>query len=108
MAAERIIEAGDDEIRVLFTNAALAAAEQRLGRSVLAIMRNLVDGTAGVEETAQLLRAGMEAANRGRDRVSMRDVYGIMDQVGFTTVLGVVLEAATEVLIYKGPASKNP
>jgi len=105
---ERVIETPDDEVRILFTNLALANAEQRMNKSVLAVARQLIDGQAGITEVAHLLRAGMEAANRSngrrREAVSLADAYAVMDQVGLTTVITAVLEAMTEVLMYRGEA----
>ena len=56
---------GGDEVAILFTNFALAEAEQRTGKSVLALMSG---GQFGISDTAQLLRAGMQAANRENGR----------------------------------------
>jgi hypothetical protein len=100
---ERFLETEDGEIRILFTNQALAEAEQRMGKSVLAVARDLVNGQGGVVDVAHLLRAGMQASNnngRIKNTVSLHQAYKIMDDVGFAVVLKAILEAITDVLMY--------
>ena len=100
MRGERILETEDGEIRILFTNQALAEAEQRMGKSVLAVARDLVNNQSGVIEVAHLLRTGIQSANnngRVKSSVSLHQAYKIMDEVGFTVVMKAVLEAMTDV-----------
>ena len=107
---ERFLETEDGEIRILFTNQALAEAEQRMGKPVLAVARDLVNNQSGVTEVAHLLRAGMQSANnngRVKSSVSLHQAYQIMDEVGFTVVMKAVLEAMTDVLMYDRTAQEE-
>lgn len=102
---ERFIETKEGEIRLLFTNQALAEAEARMDKSILGCARDLLNGQAGIGEVAQLLRVGMQASNQDEGRkktVPLQRAYQIMDEVGFTTVMTDVLEGITAVLMYKG------
>lgn len=103
---ERFFEAGEREIRVMFTNRALVEAERLMGRSVFGVARGLLDGQSGVTEIAALLRAGMEAARRdARERpvrVSSDEAMDILDEAGVTVVATALMEAITAVLSYDG------
>jgi hypothetical protein len=109
---ERIIETQGREIRVLFTNRALAGAEKRLGRGILGVLRGFDGGSSGVGDVAILLHAGMEAARvdakSGGRPVSMDDAYEVMDQAGLAAVAGPVLEAVAAVIGYaEGAEAEN-
>jgi len=96
---EATIQDGEREIRLLYTNRALANAERALGKSVIAASQ-----ASGVYDMVQLLLAGMEAA-RQESRVSGRaytlsDAYKVMDGVGFVKVTNTVNEALAAVLSY--------
>lgn len=103
---EGIIEVGNKEIRVLYTNRALAEAEAQMGKSVLGVAQGFASGSnqAGITEIAHLLRAGMQAARRdsgerGRP-ASMIEAYKVLDQAGFAAVTAVVMESIAAVLGY--------
>jgi len=106
---EAIIERGDIEYRVLFTNRALAEAESATGKSILVIARGFVNGATGIGDVAQLLSIGLEAARRdsksggpqGR-AYTLADAYRIMDEVGFTAVARAVMESIAVVIRYDG------
>jgi phosphatidylserine/phosphatidylglycerophosphate/cardiolipin synthase-like enzyme len=107
---ETTIQAGEDEVRVLFTNRALAAAERQLNRSILGVVQGFADGTSGVTETVHVLRAGMEAARRdareaGRP-VTLNAAYDVLDTAGFAAVAAAVMEAVAAVLGYDGADEK--
>lgn len=96
---ERIIKAGDREVRVLFNNRALAEAEQAMNLPVTQWNEGM-----GVASVAHLLRAGMESARRaartaGRP-VSLNEAYTVMDEAGFGPVTTAVMAAVAEVLSY--------
>lgn len=100
MSSERVIQAGDREVRVLFNNRALAEAEQAMNLPVTQWNEGM-----GVIAVAQLLRAGMESARRaartpGRP-VSLNEAYRVMDAAGFAPVTTAVMEAVAEVLSYR-------
>lgn len=105
---ERVIQADEREVRLLFTNRALADIEALTGKSIIALANGFTDGSSGITEVAQVLRAGMEAARRdgntGGKAVSIQDAYDVMDAAGFTTVATVVMAAVAEVIGY---GSKN-
>lgn len=106
--SEHVIKTESGEVRVLFTNRALADVEALTGKSILALANGFTDGSSGITEVAQVLRAGMEAARRdgntGGKAVSIQDAYDVMDAAGFTTVATVVMAAVAEVIGY---GSKN-
>lgn len=101
---EQFIQAGDREIKILFTNRALAEAEQAMGKSIIGVAQGLVNGQAGIIEVAHLLRTGMQAARREDGErpfaVQMDKAYRLLDEVGFATVTTAVMEAVTAVLGY--------
>lgn len=104
----KIIQAGEREVKVLFTNRALAEAEQACGKSVIGIVNGLANGGSGIGEVASLLKAGMEAyrrdAKEGSKAISINDAYEVMDEAGFEAVTTVVMTAVAEVISY---GSKN-
>lgn len=110
---EAIISAAEREVRILFTNRALAEAEAQIGRSIIAVAQGFADGSSGITETAHLLRTGMEAARRdageGGRAISLVDAYAVLDEVGFAPVVTAVCEAVAAVLSYGAgePEQKN-
>lgn len=111
---ETTIQAGDREVRVLFTNRALAEAEGVLGKSILGVLQGFAEGTSGVSDLVQLLRAGMEAARRdareGGRAITLTEAYDVLDEAGFAGVAEATFEAVGAVLSYSGgeDASPNP
>jgi hypothetical protein len=108
---EQVIETPDGKIRILFTNFALASAEKRLDKSALGVARELIDGRPAIGDVVELLRTGMEAANResgDRRSVPAREAYQVVDTVGLVTVVAAVTEAMTAVLIYRGDSPPQP
>lgn len=103
---EGVLVVDGREVRVLFTNRALARAETALGKTVLEIANEARDGRIGMNDTVRLLLAGMEAARRdegaGGKPSSVDDAYEVMDACGFTEVARVVIEALAAVLSYDG------
>lgn len=101
---ETTIALADREVRILFTNRALADAEQALGRSILGVAQGMMDGTTGVTETVHLLRVGMNAARRDAGEpgpvVPLNRAYEVMDEAGFSAVMVAVMEAVSAVLSY--------
>lgn len=99
-----------DEVEILFTNQSLAEAEQRLGKSSLAVMQGMLNGQSGVNDVANLLRAGANAANRANGKshtISLKQAYDIMDKAGFQKCMVAVMEAVSEVLTYDGEESED-
>ena len=99
------------EVRVLFTNRALARAETALGKTVLDLTRGVSRGDIGVNQVAELLRAGIEAAQLeagNKPTVTLDDAYEVMDAVGFPETARVVLEAFTVVMNYRPGADAHP
>lgn len=101
---EATIQAGDREVRVLFTNRAIAEAEEQADKSIIEISQGYADGKSGIRELAVLLRAGMEAARReariGGRPISMPAAYEVLDTAGFTAVAEAVMMAVAAVLSY--------
>jgi len=92
------------EVRVLFTNRALAEAEQQMGKGVIGVAQGFASGQTGLFELAHLLRAGMEFARRdarvGGRPVSLNDAYEVLDTAGFTRVAQMVMETLAACLSY--------
>jgi hypothetical protein len=109
---ERVIQAGEKEITVLFTNRALADAEQAMGKSVFEVARGLTNGQSGIGDIAQLLRAGMQAARRDAGErpiaVSIDRAYAILDEAGVIAVAAILMEALTAVLSYSASGEGEP
>lgn len=101
---EETILVNDDEVRVLFTNRALAEAEGKLGKSIIRVMKDFVSGDSGITELAHLLQVGMEAhrkdAQLGGRMVKITDAFAILEQVGFARVAEPVMLAVSAVLDY--------
>ncbi|MCB9135156.1 MAG: hypothetical protein H6636_07005 [Anaerolineales bacterium] len=92
------------EVRILFTNRALAEAEQAMGKGVIGVAQGFSTGSTGLFEVAHLLRAGMEharreAKQRGRP-ITLNDAYEILDTFGFSRVAQMVMESVAAVLSY--------
>lgn len=105
---ESVIQHGDTEYRLLFTNRALAEAESATGKSIIMIAQGFSVGTTGIGDVAHLLAVGMEAARRdaksGGRTVTLVDAYRVMDEVGFTAAARVVMEAVAEVMQFSDEA----
>ena len=103
---EGIIQHGETEYRVLFTNRALAEAESATGKSIIALAQGFSSGTTGIGDVARMLAVGLEAgrrdANAGGRTYTLLDAFRIMDEVGFTEVARVVMEAVAVVLKFGG------
>lgn len=101
---EETIQVDDREVRVLFTNRALAEVEGALGRSILKVLEDFSTNESGITELAHLLRAGMEAHRKdvkaGGRMVSIGDAFEILEAVGFGAVAEPVLMAVSAVLAY--------
>lgn len=100
---ERVIETEDGEVRVLFTNRALANAETQLNRGVFEVLADLQSG-GRIGDVAVLLQAGMEAARRdareGGKPVNLAQAYAVLDEVGYAAAVIAVVEAVAEVVGY--------
>jgi hypothetical protein len=98
------IQDGEHEVRLLYTNRALANAERALGKSIIAVAQAFGSGGCGIYDVAQLLLAGMEAARQeskatGRAH-TLGDAYAVMDRAGFTQAANAVMEGIAAVLSY--------
>jgi len=101
---EETIQVGEREVRVLFTNRALAEVEGKLGKSIIRVMKDFISGDSGVTELAHLLQVGMEAhrkdAQLGGRMVKITDAFAILEQIGFAGVAEPVMLAVSAVLDY--------
>lgn len=106
---EGIIRAGEREVRIQFNNRALAEAEQQMKRSVIGVAQGFAQGDTGITEVAHLLRAGMQAARRGRGGkpATLIEAYLVLDEAGFSAVAEVVMTALAEVLGYDPNAAED-
>lgn len=105
--SEKILEVDGREVRLLFNNRALAETEEAIGTPISAWKED----SFGVMQIAYLLRAGMEGARRasrnGKRPVTVNDAFAVLDEVGFTPVTIVVMEAVAEVLGYGANAEAD-
>lgn len=108
---ERVIAGEAGEVRVLFTNRAIAEVEQVTGKSIIDIAQGFQEARSGVREVGTLLRAGMEAARRdarsGGRAVTLDDAFEVMDDVGFGVAATAVMEAVAEVLGHGASTDPN-
>lgn len=105
------IVAGEQEVELLYTNRALADAEAAVGRGIVTILEGFQDGTCGVTEAAKILRVGMEAARRdsraGGRVVTENDAFTVLDAVGYSRTLVIIMEAIAYVLGYDAEAEEG-
>lgn len=101
---EGTITLEDRVVDVLFTNRALAQAEKAMGKNVLGVVNGMTTGSAGFDDLAQLLAAGMEAARRdakvGGRVITVNEAYAVMDELGFADTMAVVVGAVAQVISY--------
>jgi hypothetical protein len=101
---EALLEVDGESYPILFTNRALAEAEQRTGKTITALARGAAQGALGVGDVAALLLTGMEAGRKdariSRKAYTMVDAYDLLDRLGFGKVAGAVFEAIGAVLAY--------
>ena len=110
--SETTIFTDDNEVKLLYTNRALANAEKLMGKSVIQVAQGFADGESGITEMAMLLQAGMAEYKRdarvGGKPITLDDAYDVMDEAGFTEVAQVVMESVAEVISFaKERSSKN-
>lgn len=105
---ESIIQSGEAEYRILFTNRSLAEAESACGKSVIAIAQGFANGATGIGDVAQMLAVGLEAARKdaqaGGRTMTLGDAFRIMDEVGFTVATRAVMESVAAVLKFGNEA----
>jgi len=103
---------GDQEIRVLYTNRALAEIEANLNKSIVEISQGFSDGKTGIREVATMLRFGMEASRRdmrdGGRSVTMDDAYKILDELGFAEIAAAIIPAIVDMLTPKTEDDDTP
>jgi hypothetical protein len=101
---EGFLEVDGERLAVLFTNRALVEAEGATGKSVLQFVNAMNNNALGMGDTVQLLAIGLEHARRDtksrKAPYTVGDAYDVMDALGFTAVLPVVLSAIGDVLGY--------
>ena len=101
---EGILVVDGREHAVLLTMRALADAERLTGKTVMQLGQAAQSQALGIGDLAALLHVGLEHARRdtrgGGRAVTINDAYRIMEQLGFSKVAGVVLEAFAAVLSY--------
>jgi hypothetical protein len=99
---KRVIEAEDRNVEILYTNYAIAQAEEDMGIPIVQFLQSVESNSFSVGDVAKLLKAGMESARMdarlGGRRVTLRDAFAVMDEVGLGQVMEQLLLAVTEVL----------
>ena len=110
---EGYLELDGERYAVLFTLRALADAEQFTGKSIMQLMAAAQANAMSVGNLAQMLAVGLEYARRerkGRVRpYDVNDAWRLLDGLGFTIVLVVVLEALAAVMSFRpGAEGSDP
>lgn len=108
---EGVIRIDEREVRVLFTNRALARAETALGRNVMALLREASSSGFGMNDVAQLLQIGMDASRRENGEtqaVTLDDAYRVLDDVGYMEGMRAVIEALSAVMRFGGERDDRP
>lgn len=107
---EGVLQVAEREFRVLFTNRALAEAEQATG---LSVMKLADKDNLSIAVLARMLQVGLEAARRDmapaqrqHKPYTLDDAWKIMDELGFAQVLPVVMEAFIAVITFYPSAAK--
>lgn len=100
---EQIIQTDSGEVRLLYTNRALAQAEGRIGQGIVEILRDFETG-GSISDVAELLRAGMQAARQeatgGTRPVRLQEAYEVLDDIGFAAAIEAVALGIAAVLGY--------
>jgi len=100
---EVTLQTGEREVRILFTNRAIAQAEDSLGKGIIEILQGFEQG-GSVSEIARLLQAGMEAHRRdarlGGRAISIAEAFSVMDEAGFAPTTEAIAVGVSEVLSY--------
>jgi len=108
---EGVLVADGREVRVLFTNRALARAETVLNRNVIELLRDASRGGLGMTDVVELLRLGIEAARRQDNDnrvVTLDEVYDIVDSVGYIAAARVVIDGLSAVMSFGGGDKRPP
>lgn len=99
---KRVIQAEDREVEIFYTNYAIAQAEEDMGIPIVKFLQDVETGAFNVGDVGKLLKVGMESARMdartGGRRVTLRDAFEVMDDVGLGKVLEGVMLAITDVL----------
>lgn len=110
-----MLEVDGESYAILFTNRAIAEAEQRTGKAFLHLLRCATTGDLGVNDVANLLVTGLEAARResgGGKPYQITKAFELMDAVGFTQAAAAVVSALSDVLTFnaqkEGEESDSP
>lgn len=91
---------GEQEVRLLFTNRALAQAETASGLTIMRIVTAMSEKDVSYKLLVALLQAGMEAARRDagqRGAVSPDDAWSVLEAVGYSAALVAVATAVVVV-----------
>jgi len=107
---EAFLEANGESYRILFTNRAIAEAEQRTGKAFLHLLRLASIEDLGVNDVANLLVTGLEAARRetgGGRPYQITQAFDLMDAVGFVQAAQAVVLALTAVLAFGSKAEEG-
>ena len=106
---EGFLELDGERYVILFTLRALADAERLTGKSVMTLMTAAQRGDLFIGDLASLVVVGLEAARREhRDRprgYDANDAWRLLEGVGFTAVMVVVLEALVSIMSFTREAA---
>ena len=106
---EATFECGGETYTLLYNNRALADAENRTGKGILAVMDEARERKISVRDTADMLVAGLEAARREarapHKPFTVEHAYAILDAMGFPAVYQLVMEAILQCFQYEPEGS---
>ena len=106
------VEFRGETLPVLLTNRAIAETEKATGKTIVQLAQSGQSGAIGIDDIAQLLRAGLEYGRRDaetrRQTYTISDAYDVMDAIGFGACAKVVYLALADVLSYRGEDDAVP
>jgi hypothetical protein len=110
---EGYLELDGETYAILFTNRAIAEAEQATGKTILQLVNAGASNGLGMREVSQLLTVGLTWARReglgtARGNVA-QDAWRLLDQLGFAACLEIVLTALADVIGFRSDkGATNP
>jgi len=92
---------GETEHMVFFNNRAVVELEQQIGKPVLSLLKSLDSGEVMFADVAAMLVVGINAHRRSSGgkftKITLPQVYDLMDEVGFAVALAAVVESLSNV-----------
>lgn len=102
---EAYLTVDGERVGLLYTNRALARAEELLGKPIMQLLREAAGERLGIGETATLLQVGMDRARQeerpGSRPVTRKEADDVLDALGFVATAQAVYQAIAAVVTYQ-------